>query len=222
MSEPIYQKIMNLLREEINDMESNTPILSERELEKKFQASRMTVRKAVDLLVEDGYLYRVQNVGTFVADKKLHKQGMTKEVLESFDTSKNYKILLFKVKENNELAEKVGINKGEMFVQIIRLNLSQDGQPESIDEIYIYKQLIEEMNLQDIHKILEFSAKLNKGSVNQIFIPRIVPIEYANLLKIKIGTPIIQVDSKVNTQSGRVYAYIQSFRNPEKTIEITL
>ncbi|MPN02297.1 hypothetical protein SDC9_149511 [bioreactor metagenome] len=42
-------------------------------------------------------------------------------------------------------------------------------------------------------------------------------------MNVKINTPIICVESKVNTKNGRVYAYIESYLNPnEKSIELTL
>ncbi|MDR2201467.1 MAG: GntR family transcriptional regulator [Clostridiales bacterium] len=46
----------------------NEPIMSEREMVDKFNFSRITVRKAIDELVREGYLYRVQGKGTFVLD----------------------------------------------------------------------------------------------------------------------------------------------------------
>jgi GntR family transcriptional regulator len=46
----------------------NQLIMSEREMIEKFNFSRITVRKAVDELVQEGYLYRVQGKGTYVTD----------------------------------------------------------------------------------------------------------------------------------------------------------
>lgn len=48
-------------------------IPSERELIEKYQVSRITVRKAIDELVNEGYLYKVQGKGTYVkSDKNNH------------------------------------------------------------------------------------------------------------------------------------------------------
>jgi DNA-binding GntR family transcriptional regulator len=44
-------------------------LLPERQLAQKHYLSRFTVRKALDLLVEDGFLYRIQGSGTFVANR---------------------------------------------------------------------------------------------------------------------------------------------------------
>src|SRR5690606_27176385 len=50
------------------------PIPSERELCAQFGVSRMTVRQAVDALVVEGLLERVQGRGTFVAQPKVDLQ----------------------------------------------------------------------------------------------------------------------------------------------------
>ena len=44
----------------------DTPILSERELMELYQVSRITVRRAIDELVNEGYLYKVQGKGTYI------------------------------------------------------------------------------------------------------------------------------------------------------------
>ena len=45
---------------------ADEPIPSERELMEMYQVSRITVRKAVDELVNEGYLYKIQGKGTYV------------------------------------------------------------------------------------------------------------------------------------------------------------
>ena len=220
MSVPIYQKIMEELRKEIQLLEPNTPILSERELEKKYIASRMTIRKAVDLLVEEGLLYRVQNVGTFVSDQKLQKKSTSNLVANSFD--REYRIIYFDVKDNDvEVTRNLEIPLYDQFIRIVRLNL-KDNKQESIDQIYIVRSMVQDKDMNNIHGIFEFSSNMETGSVNQTFIPVNVPVVYANLLGVKIKTPIIRIDSKIITKNGRVYAYIQTLMHPDTNIEITV
>jgi GntR family transcriptional regulator len=53
------------------ELDADQSIPSERELASRFGLSRMTVRQAVDHLVSEGRLYRVQGKGTFVARPKI-------------------------------------------------------------------------------------------------------------------------------------------------------
>ena len=52
MAAPIYLQIKDQMIEEIQQLSANAPILSERDLAVKYNASRMTVRKAVNELVD--------------------------------------------------------------------------------------------------------------------------------------------------------------------------
>lgn len=220
---PLYQKIIDEIRDEIKTMDANTPILSERELEKKFKASRMTVRKALSQLVEEGELYRVQNVGTFVSDKKLHKKGNHVHVIDSFNVEKAYRILYFDVKNDDKIVcQNLEIGREEKYIRVVRLNMSENEQPESIEQIYIVQNKLAKDVSSDIHRIFEFGSKLETGSLNQNFYPMVVPIMFANLLKVKVNTPIIRVDTKIIAKNGEVFAFVQKYLHPETTIEITL
>ncbi|WP_455139075.1 GntR family transcriptional regulator [Thermophilibacter sp.] len=65
---PKYFLIERAIIERIERREyrENEPIPSERELMESFGVSRITVRRAIDELVHDGHLYKVQGKGTFV------------------------------------------------------------------------------------------------------------------------------------------------------------
>ena len=85
-----YLKIYQQLREEIlhQDTPSNTQLPDEISLTKKFHCSRMTVKKALDMLVDEGLIYRKRGQGTFIMPQveQKHKiivperdiQGLTK------------------------------------------------------------------------------------------------------------------------------------------------
>lgn len=69
---PLYEQLKMALRERIESQifEPGERMLSEVELCDKYGVSRITVRRAVDELVEEGYLERRQGKGTFVAQKR--------------------------------------------------------------------------------------------------------------------------------------------------------
>ncbi len=65
---PKYYRIKEQLKKliEVWKEEEGKPIPSERELIAKFGVSRITVRRAIDELVQEGYLFRIQGKGTYV------------------------------------------------------------------------------------------------------------------------------------------------------------
>ncbi len=74
-SEPLYRQLIESIKEDINNniLNSGDKILTELELSEKYEVSRITVRKAIGELVEEGYLVKQQGVGTFVSEVKLVK-----------------------------------------------------------------------------------------------------------------------------------------------------
>jgi len=68
-----YSVLKHRIIEMINSEEYkvNSLIPSERELMDIYQISRITVRKAIDDLVNEGYLYRIQGKGTYVKNDEV-------------------------------------------------------------------------------------------------------------------------------------------------------
>jgi Transcriptional regulators len=64
-----YEQIKQELLTLIEDIPPHQQIPGERVLEMAMNAARMTVRKAIDALVNEGHLYRKEGIGTFVADR---------------------------------------------------------------------------------------------------------------------------------------------------------
>jgi GntR family transcriptional regulator len=69
---PKYFQLREILLDLIeNELTVDAPVPSERELAARYGLSRMTARQAVEHLVSEGRLYRVQGKGTFVASPKI-------------------------------------------------------------------------------------------------------------------------------------------------------
>ncbi len=136
MSLPIYLQIKNIMIEEIKDLKVNDPIPSERVLAENYDASRMTVRRAIDELVDEGYLYRDAKRGTFVADQTNIRKNTLLDALA--EESMDYRVLYFDVKSVTvkELQEALYIRPNEQVVRMVRL-LMMDEEPYAIEEVYV-------------------------------------------------------------------------------------
>ena len=146
MTIPIYQQIKNNIISEIENKPANSPLLSERDLAVQHGASRMTVRRAVNELVEEGYLYRHANKGTFVADKKL----IRKNTLNTVDNVK-YRVFYFDLKSSSstEVQEALNIGPSDQVVRLIRIMLSGD-TPVAVEEIYANRKRINDIEVEEM------------------------------------------------------------------------
>lgn len=73
---PLYQQVMEMLKDaiEMGTYVAGDKIPSEAELSDLYSVSRITVRRAVQELVKDGYLTKKQGKGTFVNRRKLSRK----------------------------------------------------------------------------------------------------------------------------------------------------
>lgn len=222
-AKPKYVQIQELIIESIEGQAPNTPISSERDIATQLMVSRMTVRKAIDALCEEGILYRHKNKGTYIADKKLRKTGSPLLILEAQEQDSKYKTLYFDIKsrDDDNIYEQLRWKEDDQYLRVVRLVLKAD-VPYSIEEIYISRSNTSSADLKNLDKVLDLEAYIADGILNQVFNPMLVPTQYANLLKIKLNEPIIRVDSLISHKTGIPYVFIRSYYNPNiMKIEIT-
>ena len=101
----LYKKIYQIIKEEIlsDKYEEKNSFPSERILAQRFQASHLTIRKALKILVDDGLIERKSGVGTLV----LPRHSMPRHV----STGKCYvSVILDNIEQElRELAEFEGM-----------------------------------------------------------------------------------------------------------------
>lgn len=219
MGAPRYLEIKNRLLEEIEKQLPNSPILSERELAIQYGASRMTVRRAVDELVVEGFLYRNGNKGTFVAARNtIKKNTATSSILAEEPEST---MIYFNIKKIPENAPFLDILEDEAILRIVRVNHIEE-RLLSVEEIYYVRSLISDDDINDLKHLLDLNGFVKQGTITQRFVPMLLPGHYATQLELAPGTPIIMVESLICSRSGVPVIYVKTYNNPyENAIEIT-
>lgn len=126
---PLYLKIhLDLLHKiESGEWPEDTLIPTEKQLQDYYQVSRGTIRKAVDLLVQEKYLVRKAGFGTVVYQNKNSKihftliQSLTNEMNEMGIKLNTLDIELDVVEADLNLATIFEINEGEKLYNLRRV-----------------------------------------------------------------------------------------------------
>lgn len=222
MSLPLYKKIKNIMFEEISELSVNDPIPSERVLAELYEASRMTVRKALDELVEEGYLYRDAKRGTFVADRESLRKNTLIETMVRGDLE--YRVLYFDVRASSSFSvhKALHIRPTDQVVRMTRL-VSDESGPFAIEEIYVERRAMSDEEVNNMTKWQSFNRFMTRDNVvTQRFVPSTVPVQYARLLKMKIDSPILVVENFISNKMGERLVYTKIYHNPAAGhIEIT-
>jgi len=149
---PLYRQVQDQIQSMLRkDGGSQGVRLTDAYLADRFGVSRITVRKAVEKLVDDGILYRIPKLGTFVRPGMLREKLTLTSFLDPWsDKSGVVKIRVGRferVSADQDTASRLGVKLGETVVYIQRLRFQRNALV-VVDDRYLRvdhaKQLTEE------------------------------------------------------------------------------
>ena len=116
---PLHQQLYEILRRKIlqDEWEVGEMIPPEPELMEQYNLSRITVRRGLNRLANEGLIYRQQGRGSFVAERTL-EQGLTRIISFTEDMNQRGMIprteVLFSdlVSAPEDVAERLGLQPG--------------------------------------------------------------------------------------------------------------
>ena len=140
---PLYHQLYEILRGDIlgGTWEPGDMLPPESELIEQYQVSRTTVRQVLDMLVNEGLIYRQQGRGTFVAQATV-EQGLVRIISFTEDMRQRGFKPASKVLSSGliaappDIAEKLEIEPGEELARLERLRLATE-EPMSIEESHL-------------------------------------------------------------------------------------
>lgn len=195
-----------ILKEQIIKMIDNEEIKaeelipSERELMGNYNLSRTTVRKAIDILVNEGYLYKVQGKGTYVKGQKF-TQGLINltsctEEIKSHGLKPESKVIHAGIETANKRIEKYFNSKSEEKFFFTERVFYGDGYPINVTKSYIPYRLIPEIEKYDfskssLYKVLDEEYNIKILRANRTIEAVLAYDEVAKLLDIEEGKPIL-------------------------------
>lgn len=197
-----YTKVYNYFRDRIKKetLKPGDIIPPEPEIEKMFDVSRTTVRKAISLLVEEGYVDVKQGRGTMVLDNKaMHSLNHVTSVYETLK-HKGYKVETREIyidtyKANAFIAEQLGVKLNERVIRIQRLQIA-NGEPLAIVKNYINRKYVPDIESKkdriiSLYTFLEDEYSLKIDSAKEIISAKDATFEEAQMLSIPVGKALI-------------------------------
>ena len=143
---PLYNQVRDILVERLREGEwkPGDRLPTETELAQETGVSLGTLRRAVELLVEEGALIRHQGSGTYAATLKNTAEGNRFQPFESLDGSTrfDYRKLISVTREPvpAEAAAGLGIHEGQEIIHVIRHMMKHTPEGDKIvasDELFL-------------------------------------------------------------------------------------
>lgn len=200
---PLYIQLYNRLRLDIEGgvYSPGERLPSESELEAKYNTSRITIRKAISLLSNDGYVSVRQGLGTIVASPTMYNTNfvtsLTEQLREAGYTPSASNIHFSRCTVPPEIASVMGLPSNTEMVRVQRIELA-DNQPVGILSNYILPDVVPDIenkspNFISLYRFLEDEYNIRIDTSRDFISARTADLAQATTLKIPVGSPLIYV-----------------------------
>lgn len=221
---PAYFQLKNYILDQISSgqWQKEQPIPSERELSELARVSRMTVRQAINELVNEGILYRLKGKGTYITKSKIEQRNIMSfsEMVKSKGITPVTEILEF---EKNALfpaiAKILGVEAETKFYRVKRLRKAEE-IPIGIEEVFIPEKYCPDIDRFDLsgslYRILleQYEYKIERINLS---IEAVLPTEKEHqLLQVSKTMPLLKVSGNSITSTGLELFYEVSYYRSDK------
>jgi GntR family transcriptional regulator len=221
---PFHAQVRESLRARILDgvypPEQQLP--SEHDLTSLYEVSRITVRRALLDLENEGLVQRLQGRGTFVrrpqVTQDLARLQSFGEAMRPLGHETASRLLSVReIKPPQAVAQRLGVTMRSKVSEIRRVRYL-NGTPVSLDVSYfpvtLGRRLAgEDLASRDIFLILEHDYGLPLGHADLVIGSRLADAALAELLCVAPGSPVLHVDRLTTDPDGRPLACEHLFNN---------
>lgn len=219
MGSPIYIQIHNDLKESIENgkWKVGDRLPSERELADQYDVSRMTLRQAVQTLVDEGILERRVGSGTYVAREKVQEKmsGITSftQLMEDQGKVPSSKIISYRITiPSLSEQEHLRLNDHDQILRMERIRYA-DQVPICFEVATVPYRIVKSYQRSQITKSLYQTLQahgLKIGHAQQTVSAASASEKSANYLNIKRGAPILKLRQITQLDTGMPFEYVRT------------
>ena len=220
---PLYQQLVDSIKEQIlsGKIKEGDKLMTEQEFSEAYNVSRITVRKAMEMLSDEGIVVKKQGIGTFVASKKLNRvmenvSSFTESCERAGHKASAELISLEWKKASVSVAKHLNVKEGEKVLCIRRVR-SCDEWKVMLEENYFskdYSYLLSEDLSSSLYGILRSHGTIPMHAVKTIAICFPTKKEQEEL-EVPEGLPLLLHHDTAMDADRNVIHYTRLLINPE-------
>src|SRR5580692_4886856 len=216
-AQPLYQQLQRALREAIEKrlLGPDVALPPERDLAEMYEISRITVRKAIDGLVEQGLLVRRQGSGNFVSARVEKNFAMLTSFSEDMRargrTPRSVWLKRAAGTVTPEEALTMGLSPGTPVYRFNRIRFADDA-PMALEYCTILAAVLPSLDAVDtsLYAALEASGHRPTRALQRLR-AILLSSEQAQLLNAAVGAAGLLVERLGSLPDGRAVEFSQSF-----------
>jgi GntR family frlABCD operon transcriptional regulator len=201
---PMYFQVRERLLTDLNNEEYSRgdQLPTETELCQIYGVSKITIRRAVSLLVEEGILSRQQGKGTYVTNKKIKNEVISVGGFSEYKDNHHSRVLSSSIiKASAEEAAMIGVPQGDPILRLNRLIYIED-VPLVIDYSYYSQKKFPDLEKFIGESMSTYAILKKKYSVEPVSQERTIDVvfatkEKADLLKLGISASLFKMEKTV-------------------------
>nr|WP_275576964.1 GntR family transcriptional regulator [Thalassobacillus pellis] len=218
----MYHQLKEIIIENIenNIWKPGDKIPSEHQLREQYNVSRNTVKKAIEDLVQEGTLYRVQGTGTFVNKPKIEQSlsgfySFSQVLKDKGLRPKDILLELEQVKAPQKIASALQINKDEEVIMLKRLRCAND-EPIILETSYLPVNRVDDLEKMKLvgktplYDILANDFNVVVSSAKETFEPVLILEHEASQLNVHEGSPALLLERIAYDSMRRPVEYCKS------------
>ncbi len=216
---PLYQRLATALLDamKIGNIAGGQVLPSERRLSAELEISRVTVRRALEILARDGRLHRHQGAQTRVVERMQKTlstvTGFSEELNARGSVPGHRWISRQTVLPSPSEAMALGLSTNDQVVRLVRIRMA-DGRPLAIERATIPQAILPSGDLVDDSLYATLRA-LGCGPVRgaqRIRAGLMSPVE-AELLEAEPGAPLLIIERRCYLADGRAVEFTETRYN---------
>lgn len=223
---PMYRQIADAIRAQIGSgqYKVGTALPTEAQLREDFSCSRVTVRQALKLLIENGELESVQGSGTYVKKSKvkydIYQQTSFAEKWVHLDAVTRSDVVAFEISPASlTMADMLNICEGDKIFYVKRVRYLND-TPITVEETWLPTEMFPDLTYQVMQGSKYHFIEKDKGMIidrsEQELLPVLPPKDIAALLDIDPCQPIIEKRTRGFLQGNQVFEYSRNYFKPSE------
>jgi GntR family transcriptional regulator len=221
MESPVYIQIHNQLKRDVEagKWKVGDRIPAERELALQFDVSRMTLRQAIQTLVDEGILERRVGSGTYVANQKVQEvaSGVTSftDIMKRQGKKPSSKTISYHF-ATPSLSEIEKLHLAGDAPKVLRMERIRyaDGVPISFEVASIPADIVQGLTKAEVtdsfYHALETKGGYELGGAQQTVSAETASERISEYLDIKRGEAILKMRQITFLQDGRPFEYVRT------------
>jgi GntR family transcriptional regulator len=225
---PIYLQVHDEIKKDILEqrLKHGDRLPSEEELAKQFRISRMTLRKSLGLLINEGYIYSQHGIGTFISKPPIQVNYLKMISFSAWVKSQGHipdaEILsISEIPFTKEIHEGLNLKKRQSVICIKRLR-KVDGLPVAIEHSYHPKENYDNYHITnpdtDLKSIFSIMEKNGFHAIREVdtISAENASSDQADLLDILTGDALLTFTTITYSKQGFPLEYLTMVARPDR------